>query len=193
MDPKEPAYELKVCGLTRRLPFVPIDGEKAFASFVVIGDTELIERAAARVAEEIPPVDAFLTAEAKGIALAYELSRRLGLKEFIVARKSVKSYMKNPISQSVHSITTKGEQHVYLDEADGAKLRGKRVCVVDDVISTGESLRAVEELAGKAGGTVVCRAAILAEGEAAERKDILFLEKLPLFQKAADGTYEECR
>ena len=193
MDPKEPAYELKVCGLTRRLPFVPIDGEKAFASFVVIGDTVLIERGGARLAEEIPPVDALLTAEAKGIALAYELSRRLGLKEFIVARKSVKSYMKNPISQSVHSITTKGEQHVYLDEADGAKLRGKRVCVVDDVISTGESLRAVEELAGKAGGTVVCRAAILAEGEAAERKDILFLEKLPLFQKAADGTYEECR
>lgn len=186
-------YELTVCGVERSLPLIPIDENSAYASFVVIGDTELVERAAKELAGQIPPVDVVMTAEAKGIALAYELSRRLGLKEFIVARKSVKSYMKNPISQSVHSITTKGEQHVYLDEADGAKLRGKRVCVVDDVISTGESLRAVEELAGKAGGTVVCRAAILAEGEAAERKDILFLEKLPLFQKAADGTYEECR
>lgn len=180
-------YELSVCGLSRSLPLVPIDGNRAFASFVVIGDTELVEKAAVELAKQMPEADAVLTAEAKGIALAYEISRQLGLKEFIVARKSVKSYMKNPISESVHSITTKGEQHIYLDEADGEKLRGKRICIVDDVISTGESLRAVEELAKKAGGQVVCRAAVLAEGDAAKRKDILFLEKLPLFEKTEQG------
>lgn len=180
-------YELNVCGLCRRLPLIPIDGNLAFASFVIIGDTELVERAAEELASEMPETDVVLTAEAKGIALAYEISRQLRLKEFIVARKSVKSYMKNPISESVHSITTKGEQHIYLDEADAEKIRGKRVCIVDDVISTGESLRAVEELAKKAGGQVVCRAAVLAEGDAAARKDILFLEKLPLFQKTEEG------
>ncbi len=182
-------YTLKICGTERELPLVPIDEHRAFASFVVIGDTELVERAAVKLAEQIPPVDVVLTAEAKGIALAYELSRQLGLKEFIVARKSVKSYMKNPISASVHSITTKGEQHIYLDETDIRKVAGKRVCIVDDVISTGESLRAVEELAEKAGGNVVCRAAILAEGDAARRKDILFLEELPLFEKKENGEY----
>ena len=185
----EHTYQMKVCGVERELPLVPIDENKAFASFVVIGDTELVERAAAELAAQVPPVDVVLTAEAKGIALAYELSRRLGMKEFIVARKSVKSYMKNPISASVHSITTQGEQHIYLDEADIRKVAGKRVCIVDDVISTGESLRAVEELAKKAGGNVVCRVAILAEGNAAKRKDILFLGELPLFEKNENGEY----
>lgn len=182
-------YELTVCGVERTLPLIPIDENSAYASFVVIGDTELVERAAKELAGQIPPVDVVMTAEAKGIALAYEISRLLHMKEFIVARKSVKSYMRNPISASVHSITTQGEQHIYLDETDIQKVAGKRVCIVDDVISTGESLRAVEELAKKAGGDVVCRAAILAEGKAAERTDILFLGKLPLFEKMEDGDY----
>ncbi len=182
-------YELTVCGVERSLPLIPIDENSAYASFVVIGDTELVERAAKELAGQIPPVDVVMTAEAKGIALAYEISRLLHMKEFIVARKSVKSYMRNPISASVHSITTQGEQHIYLDETDIQKVAGKRVCIVDDVISTGESLRAVEELAQKAGGDVVCRAAILAEGKAAERTDILFLGKLPLFERMEDGDY----
>lgn len=182
-------YELTVCGVERTLPLIPIDENSAYASFVVIGDTELVERAAKELAGQIPPVDVVMTAEAKGIALAYEISRLLHMKEFMVARKSVKSYMRNPISASVHSITTQGEQHIYLDETDIQKVAGKRVCIVDDVISTGESLRAVEELAKKAGGDVVCRAAILAEGKAAERTDILFLGKLPLFERTEDGDY----
>ena len=182
-------YELTVCGVERTLPLIPIDENSAYASFVVIGDTELVERAAKELAGQIPPVDVVMTAEAKGIALAYEISRLLHMKEFIVARKSVKSYMRNPISASVHSITTQGEQHIYLDETDIQKVAGKRVCIVDDVISTGESLRAVEELAKKAGGDVVCRAAILAEGKAADRTDILFLGKLPLFERMEDGDY----
>ncbi|HIZ78532.1 MAG TPA: adenine phosphoribosyltransferase [Candidatus Lachnoclostridium stercorigallinarum] len=189
----EHTYRLQICGTERELPLVPMDEKMAYASFVVIGDTELVELAAVQLAREIPQTDVVMTAEAKGIALAYELSRQLGLKEFIVARKSVKSYMKNTISASVHSITTKGEQHIYLDETDIRKVAGKRVCIVDDVISTGESLRAVEELAEKAGGKVVCRAAILAEGDAAKRKDILFLEELPLFEKKENGEYAPIR
>ena len=182
-------YKIELCGVERTLPFIPINDTTAFASFVVLGDTELVSACAPELVKRIGQVDAVVTAEAKGIALAYEISRLLGLKEFIVARKSVKSYMKNPISASVHSITTKGEQHIYLDETDIRKVAGKRVCIVDDVISTGESLRAVEELAEKAGGNVVCRAAILAEGDAARRKDILFLEELPLFEKKENGEY----
>ena len=134
-------------------------------------------------------MDAIVTAEAKGIALAYEVSRQLGLKEFIVARKSTKSYMKDVVSASVHSITTAGEQHLYLDGKDADKIRNKRVCLLDDVISTGESLHALECLMENAGAEVVKKAAILAEGDAADREDIIFLQKLPLFRKLSDGEY----
>ena len=161
----------------------------AFASFVVLGDTELVSACAPALAKKIGNVDAIVTAEAKGIALAYEVSRQLGLKEFIVARKSTKSYMKNVVSASVHSITTAGEQHLYLDGKDADKIRSKRVCLLDDVISTGESLHALECLMENAGAEVVKKAAILAEGDAADREDIIFLQKLPLFRKLSDGEY----
>ena len=179
-------YEMNLCGVTRRLPFVPISDELAFASFVILGDTELIAKCGPVLAEKIGPVDALVTAEAKGIALSYELSRCLGLDEFIVARKSVKSYMKDTVSVSVNSITTQGEQHLYLDGLDAAKIRGKNVLVIDDVISTGESLHALEALCNIAGAHVVKKAAILAEGDAANREDIIFLQKLPLFKKNGD-------
>ena len=182
-------YHLEVCGVTRELPFVPISDTMAFASFVIISDTELISACAGPLAEKIGPVDAIVTPEAKGIALAYEVSRRLGLKDFIVVRKSVKSYMKDYVSEEVRSITTKGVQHLYLDRAAADKIRGRRVCVLDDVISTGESLRAVESLVKKAGADVTCRAAVLAEGEAADRRDIVFLQKLPLFSVDASGAH----
>lgn len=183
-------YELHVCGLTRQLPLVPIDEKMAFASFVIISDTELIQKAAEELVRKIGSCDVIVTAEAKGIALAYEISRLYGMKDFVVARKSVKSYMKNVISVDVRSITTAVPQHLYLDEENAEKVKGKRVCLVDDVISTGESIRAIEELATKAGGNVVSRAAVLAEGDAASRNDIVFLEKLPLFAKQADGDYQ---
>lgn len=183
-------YKMELCGVERTLPFIPISDTMAFASFVVLGDTELVSACAPLLAEKIGEVDAVVTAEAKGIALAYEISRLLGLKEFIVARKSTKSYMKNVVSASVHSITTAGEQHLYLDGLDADKIRGKRVCLLDDVISTGESLRALEVLMENAGASVVKKAAILAEGNAADRKDITFLQKLPLFQKTAENEYE---
>lgn len=183
-------YELKIGNVTRSLPFIDIDEKTAFASFVILGDTELIQECAPILAEKIGLVDVILTAEAKGIALAYEISKCLGMKEFIVARKSVKSYMQDVVSVSVHSITTQGEQRLYLDGMDAAKIKGKKVCLIDDVISTGESLKALEVLAENADAQVVVKAAVLAEGEAAEREDILFLQKLPLFHKISEGNYE---
>ena len=183
-------YEIELCGVTRTLPFVPISDTMAFASFVILGDTELVSACAPALAEKIGPVDAVVTAEAKGIALAYEISRLLNLKEFIVARKSTKSYMKDVVSAPVRSITTQGEQHLYLDGVDAAKILGKRICLIDDVISTGESLRALETLVQNAGANVIRKAAVLAEGDAANRKDIVFLQKLPLFTKTAEGDYQ---
>ena len=182
---------MSLCGVERTLPFIPISDTLAFASFVILGDTELVSAVAPALAEKIGKVDAVVTAEAKGIALAYEVSRQLGLKEFIVARKSTKSYMRNVVSASVHSITTQGEQHLYLDGADADKIRGKNICIIDDVISTGESLNALNVLVESAGANVVCRAAVLAEGDAADRSDIVFLQKLPLFNKVSEGEYEQ--
>ena len=182
-------YKMEVCGLKRELPFVKIKDDLAFASFVIISDTELISACAKELAAKIGEVDAVVTAEAKGIALAYEVSRLLGLKEFIVARKSVKSYMTDVVSTEVNSITTKGTQKLYLDGVEAAKIKGRKICIIDDVISTGESLKAVETLVEKAGADVIRRAAVLAEGDAASREDIIFLQKLPLFSISEDGDY----
>lgn len=183
-------YEINLCGVKRTLPLIPIDDTTAFASFVIISDTELISRVAGELIKKIDDVDVLVTAEAKGIALTYEMSRQLGMKDFIVARKGVKNYMRHYIGVEVNSITTAGTQHLYLDEADADKVRGRRVCLVDDVISTGESIHAIDELVKKSGGNVVCRAAVLAEGDAAKRRDIVYLQKLPLFHKTASGAYE---
>ena len=170
-------YTLDIAGIKRELPFVDINDELAFASFVVISDTELISKVAPLLASKIGNCDAVVTAEAKGIALAYEVSKCLGLKEFIVARKSEKSYMKNTIETSVKSITTTSKQHLYLDGLDSEKISGKNVCVIDDVVSTGDSLLALEHLVKKAGANVVKKACILAEGDASKREDIIYLEK----------------
>lgn len=180
-------YELKVCGLKRKLPFVDMADGTAYASFVVISDTELIEKAGGVLAEKANGADIVLTIEAKGIALAYEISRRLSMREFVVVRKSVKPYIKEYLKDSVHSITTDGEQQIFLDGTDADKLFGKRVAIVDDVISKGESLAAAERLVAAAGGEVCAKLAILAEGKAAERSDITYLEKLPLFLKGGGG------
>lgn len=184
-------YILELCGLTRKLPYVPIKDDLAYASFVVIGDAQLIQASARELVARIGECDYIITAEAKGIALAYEMSRLMNMDSFIVARKSMKSYMKDVISESVNSITTTGEQFLYLDAVDVEKIKGKKVCILDDVISTGESLAALERLVIKAGVTIVCKAAILAEGDAAFREDITFIKKLPLFHITKDGEYIE--
>lgn len=174
-------YELTVAGVTRQLPIIQIAPDLAIASFVILGDCELVTAAAPLLAERLPEIDYIVTAEAKGIPLANEVSRLLGLPYYIVARKSIKPYMQTPLTDEVNSITTQKTQSLCLDGKDALAIRGRRIAVLDDVISTGASLEAVERLVEKAGGEIVARAAILAEGDAAKRDDIIFLEELPLF------------
>ena len=174
-------YELKVAGLTRQLPIIQVSEDLEIASFVILGDCELVTAAAPLIAEKLPPIDYLMTAEAKGIPLVNEVCKLLNLPYYVVARKSVKPYMEKPIEDEVVSITTQKKQHLVLDGKDAGRIKGKRVAILDDVISTGESIKALERLAEKSGAQVVSRAAILAEGDAARREDIIFLEKLPLF------------
>jgi len=183
-------YPIEIACVRRTLPFVDISDELAYASFVIISDVELVNAVSRLLAERITDCDIIVTAEAKGISLAYAVSRLLGFKEFVVARKSVKSYMRDPLSVPVRSITTFDEQRLYLDAADINKLKGRRVCLLDDVVSTGESLAALAALVELAGGEVKARACVLAEGEAADREDLIYLDVLPLFQKVAQGEYE---
>ena len=174
-------YTLHVAGLTRELPIIKLSYDLSIASFVILGDTEIVRKTAPIIAKKLPEVDFIVTAEAKGIPLAYEISRVLNLNEYVVARKSVKAYMEEPIEVEVNSITTTNSQKLYLNNQDAKKAKGKRVALVDDVISTGQSLKALERLVEKAGGKVLAKAAILAEGDAKDRKDIIFLEALPTF------------
>jgi adenine phosphoribosyltransferase len=176
-------YELKVAGLTRQLPICKVDDKLDIAAFIMFGDVELTVKCAEELCKLAPEHDVIITAEAKGIPLAYEMSRQLGVNKYLIARKGPKLYMKNPISVSVKSITTAKVQTLYIDEDDANCMRGKRVLIVDDVISTGESVSAVEELVRKSGGNIVGRMAVLAEGDAKDRKDITYLAPLPLFFK----------
>ncbi len=175
-------YTLHVAGLTRELPLCPVNEHLDIAAFVMFSDVELTIACATELNKIAPEHDVIITAESKGIPLAYEMSRQSG-KKYILARKSAKLYMKSPIRVQVKSITTARIQELYIDKEDIDCLSGKRVLVVDDVISTGESLSALENLVEQASGNVVGKMAVLAEGEAADRTDILFLEKLPLFAK----------
>ena len=174
-------YTLNVAGLTRELPIIKLSYDLSIASFVILGDTEIVRKTAPIIAKKLPEVDFIVTAEAKGIPLAYEISRVLNLNEYVVARKSVKAYMEESIEVEVNSITTTNSQKLYLNNQDAKKIKGKRIALVDDVISTGQSLKALERLVEKAGGKVLAKAAILAEGDAKDRKDIVFLEALPTF------------
>ena len=174
-------YTLHVAGLTRELPIIKLSYDLSIASFVILGDTEIVKKTAPMIAKKLPEVDFVVTAEAKGIPLAYEISKILNLNEYIVARKSIKAYMEEPIEVEVNSITTTNSQKLYLNNQDANKIRGKKVALIDDVISTGQSLKALERLVEKAGGKVLAKAAILAEGDAKDRKDIIFLEALPTF------------
>ena len=177
---------MKVAGLERDLPICPLNENLSIAGFVIFGDPELTVACARELLAKAPKYDYILTAEAKGIPLAHEMARQAGDAKYILARKGPKLYMRDIFSVSVHSITTAKEQRLYLDGADAALMKGKKILIVDDVISTGESLRALEALAEKAGGEICGRMAILAEGDAQEREDLIYLEKLPLFHP--DGT-----
>ncbi len=174
------SYTLHVAGIVRELPICPINDELYIAAFVMFSDVELTEACAKALLEKVPEFDVIVTAESKGIPLAYEMSRISG-KKYIPARKGVKGYMQDPVIVEDESITTQGKQTLVIDKIDLDYMDGKRILIVDDVISTGGSLLALEHLVSKSKGTVVCKAAVLAEGEAADRTDILYLEKLPLF------------
>ena len=175
-------YKMKIAGLERELPICAVNEKLDIAGFVMFSDTELTVASATELLKRVPEYDCIITAESKGIPLAYEMSRQTG-KKYILARKSRKLYMKNAIKVNVKSITTESLQALYLDVGDMEYLKGKKVLIVDDVVSTGESLAALEQLVGKAGGVIAGKAAVLAEGDAKDRADLIFLEPLPLFFK----------
>ena len=179
-------YRITINGVTRDLPICPLNADTSIAAFVIFGDMELTMAAAEGLLRIAPEYDYMITAEAKGIPLICEMARQSGQNTYFLARKAPKLYMTGVFESTVHSITTAREQKLYLDVADAEKMRGKRILLVDDVISMGESMRALEQLVLDAGGIVAGRMAILAEGDAQERTDIQYLEKLPLFHP--DGT-----
>lgn len=176
-------YNIKVAGLERELPLCPLTEKLNIAAFVLFGDVELTVRCAEELAKLAPEHDVILTAESKGIPLAYEMTRILGINKYVLARKGVKLYMRDVVKCETKSITTAASQTLYIDGADAEFMRGKRVLIVDDVISTGGSLASLENLVERVGGTVAGKMAILAEGDAIERPDIICLGKLPLFDK----------
>ena len=179
-------YRMTVAGLERDLPVCPLNENLSIAGFVIFGDQELTVACAKELLERAPEYDYIITAEAKGIPLAHEMARQHGDAKYILARKGPKLYMRDVFSVTVNSITTAKEQKLYLDGADAKLMNGKKILVVDDVISTGESLKALEALVEKAGGIICGRMAILAEGDAQDREDLIYLEKLPLLKP--DGT-----
>lgn len=174
-------YPMTIAGVDRELPLCPLNDKLMIGAFVIIGDAELTEASARELLARAPEYDYMLTAEAKGIPLIHEMARQSGAPKYFCARKKAKLYMSSVIDVTVHSITTKGEQHLYLDGADADAMRGKRILIVDDVISTGESLHALEQLVENVGGIIAGRMCILAEGDACDRDDLIYLEKLPLF------------
>lgn len=182
-------YRMKVANLWRELPICKVTDSLYIAGFVIFGDQELTVACAKELLRRAPEYDYIITAEAKGIPLAHEMARQSGAEKYFLARKAPKLYMTGVFESSVKSITTAKEQTLYLDTADAALMKGKKILVVDDVISTGESLAALEALVEKAGGIIAGRMAILAEGDAQNREDLVYLEKLPLFNP--DGTVME--
>ena len=181
-------HSMTIAGLERKLPLCRLNDDLKIGAFVIFGDAELTVACAKDLLEKAPEFDYIVTAEAKGIPLAHEMSRQSG-KKYFVARKKPKLYMTGVFEAVVNSITTEGEQKLYLDTAEAEEIKGKRVIIADDVISLGESLKAVQTLLEKAGANVVANMTILAEGDAANRDDIIYLEKLPLFKN--DGTVLE--
>jgi len=182
-------FKMKFGDLERKLPICPVTENMWIAGFILLGDAELSCECAKELLAVAPEYDYIITAEAKGITLAHEMARQNGDKKYMIARKGAKLYMTGVFSVTVRSITTAKEQKLYLDKADASLMKGKKILIVDDVISTGESLNALEALVTKAGGKIVGRMAVLAEGAARNRDDITFLQPLPLFN--ADGTVME--
>ena len=178
---KPTAYQMTIAGIDCALPLCPISDKLMIGAFVIFGKPALTTACAQALVERCPEHDVLITAESKGIPLVCEMARLNGNERYVLARKAPKLYMKDVLTVEVRSITTDHKQTLCLDGSDAEYMKGKRVVIVDDVISTGESLRALEALVDRVGGNIVGRMAILAEGEATERPDLIYLEKLPLF------------
>ena len=174
-------HTMTIAGLERHLPLCRVTDDLYIGAFVIFGDAPLTVACAEELLKRAPEYDYLITAEAKGIPLAHEMARQHGDSDYFIARKHTKLYMTSVFESTVRSITTDAEQHLYLDGKDAEKMRGKKILIVDDVISTGESLRAIEALVEKAGGIICGKMAILAEGDAQTRPDLIYLEKLPVF------------
>lgn len=179
-------YEMTIAGLKRQLPLCKITDDLYIGAFIMFSDVEITKACASELLKKAPEFDVIITAESKGIPLAYEMARQAAADDYVVARKGAKLYMDNVITTEVNSITTDHIQILCLGQKEADLMRGKRILIVDDVISTGESLRSLETLVKQVGGNIVGKMTVLAEGEAADRDDIIFLEKLPVFN--ADGT-----
>ena len=178
---KKNTYKININGMERELSLFPVNDKISIAAFIVFGDVELTEHCAKELIKIIPEHDIMITAEAKSIPLICEMARQMGVNDYVIARKKPKVYMSDIIEVTVNSITTHGEQKLYLGKNEADKLKGRRVLIIDDVVSTGESILALEALVTRAGGNIIGKAAVLAEGDSAERSDITYLEKLPLF------------
>lgn len=179
-------YEMDIAGLKRNLPLCKLSDDLSIGAFVIFGDVELTVHCAAQLLKRAPEYDYLIAPEAKAIPLVYEMARQSKAEKYFIARKGAKAYMQGTFEVTVKSITTMGVQRLVLDAEDAAMIKGKRMLIIDDVISTGESLHATEELVKQAGGIVAGRMAVLAEGDAQNRDDIIVLAPLPLFN--ADGT-----
>ena len=182
-------YEMDIAGLKRELPICRVSDTLYIGAFVMFGDVELTVHCASELLKRAPEYDYIIAPEAKAIPLLYEMARQSGAEKYFVARKKAKAYMQGVFQVNVRSITTEGMQTLVIDSQDAELMKGRRILIIDDVISTGESLAAVEKLVEEAGGIIAGRMAILAEGDAQNRDDIIYLEKLPVFH--ADGTIKE--
>lgn len=182
-------YTIDIAGLKRDLPLCKVTDDLYIGAFIMFGDVEVTTHSAAELLKRAPAHDIMITAESKGIPLLYEMARQAGQNNYIVARKGPKLYMQNVITTEVDSITTAHTQTLCIGEQEANAMRGKRVLIVDDVISTGNSLESIETLVKQVGGEIVGRMAVLAEGDAIGREDLTYLAPLPLFN--ADGTVKE--
>ena len=174
-------YTIDIAGMKRDLKLFPVNDDLKIAAFILFGDVEITKHAAKELLALAPEFDLIVTAEAKSIPLAYEMAAQAGMNDYIIARKGIKVYMEDVLTSTVNSITTVDSQSLHLGKDEADRIKGRRILVIDEVISTGESLRALEMLVEKAGGEIVAKMAVLAEGDAFDRDDIIVLGKLPLF------------
>lgn len=174
-------YTLEIAGLERELNFVNISDELLIPNFITLGDIELIRKCAKELINKIPKVDYLLTAETRGIPLVHEMASQLNMNRYIVARKNIKCYRNEPFSVSVISIRDNDTCPLFLNKEDERLIKGKRVLIVDDVISTGKSVHDMKALAKGSGAIVEGIAAILVEKSEENHQDIIYLKELPTF------------